>query len=60
VNREQYKAKKRELAEKLSDLNELARLEKLGISAEQRRLLEKERQHIRKQERAKIKEEEDR
>ena len=55
MNHEQLKQKHRELKAKLADLNELARLDKLGISPEQRRLLDKERQKIRKLERKRIK-----
>jgi hypothetical protein len=54
MNHEQYKQKKRELAEQLKDLNELSRLERLGIGKEAARILEKERRHIRKQERKKV------
>jgi hypothetical protein len=55
MNFEAYKAKKRELAEKLKDLNEQARLDRLNIGREARLILEKERRKIRKLERKQIK-----
>jgi hypothetical protein len=55
VNHDQLKAKKRELAEKLKDLNEQARLDRLNIGREARLILEKERRKIRKLERKQIK-----
>lgn len=57
MNHDQLKQKHRELKQKLADLNELARLEKLGISPECQRLLEKERRKIKKLERKQIKSE---
>jgi hypothetical protein len=57
VNHDQLKAKKRELAEKLKDLNEQARLDRLNIGREARLILEKERRKIRKLERKQIKSE---
>jgi hypothetical protein len=54
MNHEQYKQKKRELAEQLKDLNELSRLERLNIGREAARILEKERQSVKKRLRKKV------
>jgi len=54
MNHEQYKQKKRELAEQLKDLNELARMDRLGIGREAARILAKERRHLKKELRKKV------
>jgi len=54
MNHEQYKAKKRELAEQLKDLNYLAKMESMGIGEEAARILEKERRAVKKQLRKKV------
>lgn len=54
MNHEQYKQKKRDLAEQLKDLNELSRLERLNIGREAARILEKERRAVKKQLRKKV------
>jgi len=54
MNYQQYKQKKRELADHLKDLNELSRLDRMGIGKEAARILEKERRHIKKELRKKV------
>jgi hypothetical protein len=56
MNHQQYKQKKRELAEQLKDLNELSRLERLNIGKEAARILEKERRHLKKELRRRVNE----
>jgi hypothetical protein len=57
MNFEAYKAKKRELASKLKDLNEQARLDRLNVGREARLILAKERRHLKKEMRKQIKSE---
>ena len=58
MNTEQYKQKKRELASQLKDLNELSRLDRMGIGKEAARILDKERRAVKKQLRKRVDERE--